>query len=106
MADDCKEMVFSEQGSSPCELTVTMTTCTSSELAQAGPNPSMERGRGNQSLFLEEELLAMDSCWLEGHTPKDVRAAQIGLGLKKKRGHKVAWLKRRHRWVLKELGEG
>lgn len=27
----------------------------------------------------------MDSCWLEDHTPKDVRAAQIGLGWKKRR---------------------
>lgn len=70
MTDDCKQTVFSGQGSCLCELTVTMTTCTSSELAQAGPNPSVESGGGNPSLFLEEELWAMDSCWRKATHPK------------------------------------
>lgn len=73
----------------------------------------MKRIGGNDLLFLEEELLATDSCWpiffkeyshwevehapVEGHTPTDMSAAQIGLdGWRKKKGHKVGWIGKGH----------
>ena len=51
------------QGSYRCEITATVTVCTSFMKAQMRPVTGMERGGGYEILPLPKELVAIDSCW-------------------------------------------